>query len=114
VSLDARSGTQRWAVQVGENPMGHAITAAPLVVEDKIIGFTSITLMFSTPVPRSRASVSLARMTTGLITEGRWRRRSDPAGCPSIDQESARQTLVSLRAQEKRRRVLSPHEDPLC
>jgi alcohol dehydrogenase (cytochrome c) len=37
VSLDARSGTQRWAVQVGENPMGHAITAAPLVVEDKVI-----------------------------------------------------------------------------
>src|SRR5262249_40181233 len=30
-------GVQRWAVQVGDNPTGHAITAAPLVVDDKVI-----------------------------------------------------------------------------
>jgi alcohol dehydrogenase (cytochrome c) len=37
VALDIKSGTERWAVQVGENPTGHAITAAPLVVGDKVI-----------------------------------------------------------------------------
>ena len=37
VSLDVRSGAQRWAVHVGDNPTGHAITAAPLVVDDKVI-----------------------------------------------------------------------------
>ncbi len=37
VALDAKSGVQRWAVQVGENPTGHAITAAPLVVGDRIV-----------------------------------------------------------------------------
>jgi len=37
VALDARAGIERWAVHVGENPTGHAITAAPLVVDDKVI-----------------------------------------------------------------------------
>lgn len=37
VALDARSGAQRWAVEVGENHLGHSITAAPLAVDDKII-----------------------------------------------------------------------------
>ncbi|HJZ77378.1 MAG TPA: PQQ-dependent dehydrogenase, methanol/ethanol family [Vicinamibacterales bacterium] len=37
VALDARSGVERWSVHVGENPTGHAITAAPLVVDDKVI-----------------------------------------------------------------------------
>jgi alcohol dehydrogenase (cytochrome c) len=37
VALDAKGGAQRWAVQVGENPMGHSITAAPLIVDDKVI-----------------------------------------------------------------------------
>src|SRR4051812_906630 len=29
VALDAKSGIERWATQVGDNPTGHAITAAP-------------------------------------------------------------------------------------
>jgi len=37
VALDARAGIERWAVHVGDNPTGHAITAAPLVVGDKVI-----------------------------------------------------------------------------
>src|SRR5688572_31908671 len=37
VALDARSGTDRWIVQVGDNASGHSITAAPLVVEDKVL-----------------------------------------------------------------------------
>ena len=37
VALDARSGTERWVVPVGDNPTGHAITAAPLAVDDKVI-----------------------------------------------------------------------------
>ena len=37
VALDAQAGVERWAVHVGENPTGHAITAAPLVVDDKVI-----------------------------------------------------------------------------
>ena len=37
VALDAQGGIERWAVHVGENPTGHAITAAPLVVDDKVI-----------------------------------------------------------------------------
>jgi len=37
VALDARSGAERWSVHVGENPTGHAITAAPLVGDDKVI-----------------------------------------------------------------------------
>jgi alcohol dehydrogenase (cytochrome c) len=37
VALDAKSGVQRWMVNVGENPTGHAITAAPLVAEGKVI-----------------------------------------------------------------------------
>jgi alcohol dehydrogenase (cytochrome c) len=37
VALDAKSGVQRWIVQVGDNPTGHAITAAPLAVDGKII-----------------------------------------------------------------------------
>ena len=37
VALDARVGTERWTVHVGENPTGHSITAAPLVVDDKVI-----------------------------------------------------------------------------
>ncbi|MBI3400331.1 MAG: PQQ-dependent dehydrogenase, methanol/ethanol family [Acidobacteria bacterium] len=36
-ALDARAGTERWSVHVGENPTGHAITAAPLVVDNKVI-----------------------------------------------------------------------------
>src|SRR5260221_10121663 len=36
-ALDARAGTERWSVHVGENPTGHSITAAPLVVDDKVI-----------------------------------------------------------------------------
>jgi alcohol dehydrogenase (cytochrome c) len=37
VALDAKAGVQRWAVHVGENPSGHAITAAPLIVDDKVV-----------------------------------------------------------------------------
>ncbi len=36
-ALDARAGIERWSVHVGENPTGHSITAAPLVVDDKVI-----------------------------------------------------------------------------
>jgi len=37
VALDAKAGIERWAVHVGENPTGHSITAAPLIVGDKVI-----------------------------------------------------------------------------
>ena len=37
VALDAKSGVERWSVPVGDNKMGHAITAAPLVVGGKVI-----------------------------------------------------------------------------
>jgi alcohol dehydrogenase (cytochrome c) len=37
VALDAKAGIERWTVHVGENPVGHSITAAPLVVDDKVI-----------------------------------------------------------------------------
>ena len=37
VALDAQAGIERWTVHVGENPTGHAITAAPLVVDNKVI-----------------------------------------------------------------------------
>jgi alcohol dehydrogenase (cytochrome c) len=37
VALDARSGIERWSVPVGDNPTGHAITAAPLAIGNKII-----------------------------------------------------------------------------
>jgi alcohol dehydrogenase (cytochrome c) len=37
VALDARSGIERWTVHVGENPTGHSITSAPLVVDNKVI-----------------------------------------------------------------------------
>ncbi len=36
-ALDARGGAERWKVHVGENPLGHSITAAPLVVDNKVI-----------------------------------------------------------------------------
>src|SRR5438552_1426731 len=36
-ALDAKAGVERWSVHVGENPAGHAITAAPLVVDGKVI-----------------------------------------------------------------------------
>ena len=36
-ALDARGGAERWQVHVGENPLGHSITAAPLVVDNKVI-----------------------------------------------------------------------------
>jgi alcohol dehydrogenase (cytochrome c) len=37
VALDAKAGVERWSVHVGENPLGHSITAAPLVVDNKVI-----------------------------------------------------------------------------
>jgi len=37
VALDAKSGSERWKVNVADNKTGHAITAAPLVVKDKVI-----------------------------------------------------------------------------
>ena len=37
VALDAKTGIERWNVQVGDNPTGHAITSAPLAVDGKII-----------------------------------------------------------------------------
>ena len=37
VALDAKAGIERWTVHVGENPVGHSITAAPLIVDDKVI-----------------------------------------------------------------------------
>src|SRR6266508_1640361 len=37
VALDAKAGIERWSVQVGENPSGHAITPAHLAVDGKII-----------------------------------------------------------------------------
>jgi alcohol dehydrogenase (cytochrome c) len=37
IALDARSGGERWTVHVGDNPTGHAITAAPLAVDGKVI-----------------------------------------------------------------------------
>ena len=36
-ALDARAGIERWSAHVGDNKFGHAITAAPLVVGDKVI-----------------------------------------------------------------------------
>jgi alcohol dehydrogenase (cytochrome c) len=36
-ALDAKAGVERWSVHVGDNPTGHSITAAPLVVDDKVI-----------------------------------------------------------------------------
>src|SRR3979411_2252587 len=36
-ALAARAGIERWSVHAGETPPGHAITAAPLVVDDKVI-----------------------------------------------------------------------------
>src|SRR5499427_10066425 len=36
-ALDARAGIERWSVHVGENTVGHSITAAPLVVGDKVV-----------------------------------------------------------------------------
>lgn len=37
VAIDAASGIERWTVPVAENRTGHAITAAPLAVDGKII-----------------------------------------------------------------------------
>ena len=37
VALDAKSGAERWKVQVGDNAIGHSITAAPLALDGKII-----------------------------------------------------------------------------
>ncbi len=37
VALDAKSGVERWKALVGDNATGHAITAAPLAVGDKVI-----------------------------------------------------------------------------
>jgi alcohol dehydrogenase (cytochrome c) len=37
VALDAKTGTERFKVKVGDNPTGHSITAAPLVVDDKVV-----------------------------------------------------------------------------
>ena len=37
VALDATSGIERWSVSVAENRTGHAITAAPLAVDGKIV-----------------------------------------------------------------------------
>ena len=37
VALDRATGAVRWETKVGENNTGHAITAAPLAVKDKII-----------------------------------------------------------------------------
>jgi alcohol dehydrogenase (cytochrome c) len=37
VALDAKSGVQRWIAHVGDNATGHAITAAPLVADGKVI-----------------------------------------------------------------------------
>jgi alcohol dehydrogenase (cytochrome c) len=37
VALDAKAGLERWSVHVGDNQTGHAITSAPLAVDNKII-----------------------------------------------------------------------------
>ena len=37
VALDAKSGAERWTVHVGDNAVGHSITAAPLALAGKII-----------------------------------------------------------------------------
>src|SRR5437660_3865606 len=37
VALDARTGVKRWQVHVADNAAGHAITAAPLALDGKII-----------------------------------------------------------------------------
>jgi alcohol dehydrogenase (cytochrome c) len=37
VALDARTGAKRWETHVAENSTGHAITAAPLAVDGRII-----------------------------------------------------------------------------
>lgn len=37
VALDAKSGAERWRVQVADNAGGYSITAAPLALKDKII-----------------------------------------------------------------------------
>src|SRR5262249_62342455 len=37
VALDAKAGVERWVTHVGDNPLGHSITAAPLAVNGKII-----------------------------------------------------------------------------
>jgi alcohol dehydrogenase (cytochrome c) len=37
IALDAKSGSERWITHVDDNATGHSITAAPLIVEDKII-----------------------------------------------------------------------------
>ena len=37
VALDARSGAERWSVQVADNKAGYAMTVAPLAVDGKVI-----------------------------------------------------------------------------
>lgn len=37
VALDARSGRERWSVEVFDNTKGYAITGAPLIVKDMVI-----------------------------------------------------------------------------
>ena len=37
VALDARSGAERWDVQVADNALGYAMTVAPLAVDGKVI-----------------------------------------------------------------------------
>ena len=37
IALDAKSGAQRWATQVGSNKTGHSITCAPLAIDGKVI-----------------------------------------------------------------------------
>lgn len=37
VALDANSGDERWDVEVADNDLGHALTAAPLAIEGKVI-----------------------------------------------------------------------------
>ena len=37
VSLDIRSGAERWTVEVGDNATGHSVTMAPLVVDELVI-----------------------------------------------------------------------------
>ena len=37
IALDAKSGAMRWDTAVGDNNSGHAITAAPLAIDGKII-----------------------------------------------------------------------------
>jgi glucose dehydrogenase len=75
VALDAKSGAERWSTQVGDNPTGHAITAAPLAVDGKIIVGISGGEAGNPRVPRR---LRREDRQAGLALLDRCRRRANP------------------------------------